>query len=76
MAHALNLRTIAEGVEDDARLACWRQLACDEVRGYLIARPMPGDQIAAFIREHEVCVSPSATPPDSPGSLSLATGRA
>jgi EAL domain-containing protein (putative c-di-GMP-specific phosphodiesterase class I) len=76
MAHALNLRTIAEGVEDEATLACLRQLECDEVRGYLIAKPMPGDQVAAFICEHAVCVSPLATPPESRGSLSLATGRA
>jgi EAL domain-containing protein (putative c-di-GMP-specific phosphodiesterase class I) len=76
IARALSLRTIAEGVEDDATLACLRQLECDEVQGYLIARPMPGDEVAAFICEHAVCVSPSATPPESRDSLSLAAGRA
>ncbi|CAE6813348.1 hypothetical protein R75465_05498 [Paraburkholderia aspalathi] len=51
MAHALGLRTIAEGVEDETTLACLRRLECDEVQGYLIARPMPEDQVAAFICE-------------------------
>ncbi|WP_172169368.1 EAL domain-containing protein [Paraburkholderia elongata] len=68
--------TIAEGVEDEATLACLRRLECDEVQGYLMAKPMPEDQVAAFICEHAVCVSPSASPPESRGSLSRATGRA
>lgn len=76
MAHALNLRTTAEGVEDEATLACLRRLECDEVQGYLMAKPMPEDQVAAFICEQAVCVSPSATPPESRGSPSRATGRA
>ncbi|SIO70970.1 PAS domain S-box-containing protein/diguanylate cyclase (GGDEF) domain-containing protein [Burkholderia sp. GAS332] len=70
MAHALNLRTIAEGVEDEATLASLQQLQCDEVQGYLIAKPIPADQVAAFICEHAVCVSASAPPPESRGSLS------
>ncbi|MNW11213.1 Phytochrome-like protein cph2 [compost metagenome] len=52
MAHALNLRTIAEGVEDEATLACLQQLECDEVQGYLIAKPMQEEQLATFIREY------------------------
>ncbi|CAE6799023.1 bifunctional diguanylate cyclase/phosphodiesterase [Paraburkholderia haematera] len=55
MARALNLRTTAEGVEDETTLACLRQLECDEAQGYLIARPMPEDQVAAFICEYAVC---------------------
>ncbi|UVL00804.1 EAL domain-containing protein [Pseudomonas sp. B21-048] len=39
--HALNLRTIAEGVEDEATLVYLQQLECDEVQRYLIAKPMP-----------------------------------
>ncbi|WP_240975188.1 EAL domain-containing protein [Paraburkholderia aromaticivorans] len=52
MARALNLRTIAEGVEDEVTLACLRRLECDEVPGCLMVRLMPGDQVAAFICEH------------------------
>ncbi|WP_248802934.1 EAL domain-containing protein [Pseudomonas sp. MWU13-2100] len=52
MAHALNLCTIAEGAEDEATRACLQQLECDEVQGYLIAKPMVEDQAATFIREY------------------------
>ncbi|MOA55030.1 Phytochrome-like protein cph2 [compost metagenome] len=52
MAHALNLHTIAEGVEDQATLDYLQQLGCDEIQGYLIARPMPAEQVAAFICQY------------------------
>jgi diguanylate cyclase (GGDEF)-like protein/PAS domain S-box-containing protein len=41
MAHGLNMRTIAEGVEDESHLVPLREYSCDEVQGYLFARPMP-----------------------------------
>jgi diguanylate cyclase len=39
---SLDLRVVAEGVEDDATLDELRRLQCDEVQGYLIG---PGDGI-------------------------------
>lgn len=40
MAHALNLRTTAEGVETHAQAAYLAERGCDELQGYLIGRPM------------------------------------
>ncbi|TWI69526.1 PAS domain S-box-containing protein/diguanylate cyclase (GGDEF)-like protein [Pseudoduganella lurida] len=40
LAHSLNLRTIAEGVEDETQLASLRENGCDEIQGYLYGRPM------------------------------------
>lgn len=40
MAHALDQQVIAEGVERPEDLALLRQLSCDAVQGYLLARPM------------------------------------
>ena len=40
MAAALELRTVAEGVEEPSQLEAIRELGCDRVQGYLLARPM------------------------------------
>jgi diguanylate cyclase (GGDEF)-like protein len=41
MAHSLDMSVIAEGVESDKHLQLLRQMHCDMVQGYHIARPMP-----------------------------------
>jgi diguanylate cyclase (GGDEF)-like protein len=48
MAHELGLRVLAEGVEDGATRALLTRLQCDEIQGYLIARPMPARDLAAW----------------------------
>ncbi|HST44630.1 MAG TPA: EAL domain-containing protein [Luteimonas sp.] len=40
LAHSLKLRVVAEGVETDAQASALRGLACDEIQGYLISRPL------------------------------------
>ncbi|GHC02740.1 sensor domain-containing protein [Thermomonas carbonis] len=47
MAHALQLQTVGEGVETDAQLQWLRANGCDEVQGYLLARPAPFSEILA-----------------------------
>ena len=50
MAKKLNMTLVAEGVET---LEEWRQverLGCDQVQGYLTARPMPGAEIPDWFR--------------------------
>ncbi|AEF98608.1 putative bifunctional diguanylate cyclase/phosphodiesterase [Methylomonas methanica] len=49
MAHTLNLRVIAEGVENQEMLHYLSSCQCDEVQGYHFAKPMPPDAFAAFI---------------------------
>jgi EAL domain-containing protein (putative c-di-GMP-specific phosphodiesterase class I) len=46
MAHALNLRVVAEGVETPAQAACLLKHGCDLLQGYWIGRPMPLEQLA------------------------------
>ena len=41
MAGVLGMRTVAEGVETERELAVIRAIRCDEVQGYLVARPLP-----------------------------------
>ncbi len=40
LAHALGLRVVAEGVENERQRELLLQLGCDELQGYLFARPM------------------------------------
>ena len=41
MARTLGLRVVAEGVETDrAARSCSMQMGCDELQGYLFAKPM------------------------------------
>jgi diguanylate cyclase (GGDEF)-like protein len=41
LAHDLDLRVVAEGVEDQGTLDLLRSLGCDAVQGYLMGRPVP-----------------------------------
>jgi EAL domain-containing protein (putative c-di-GMP-specific phosphodiesterase class I) len=59
MAKKLRVKAVAEGVETAEQLQFLKQLDCDYVQGYLIARPMPGNELMAFVQENlqeEVCV--------------------
>jgi PAS domain S-box-containing protein len=46
MAHGLKLRVVAEGVESVEQLDFLRTNGCDEVQGYLLSVPLPGDEFA------------------------------
>jgi EAL domain-containing protein (putative c-di-GMP-specific phosphodiesterase class I) len=46
LAHSLKLKVVAEGVETRAQLDFLRDHACDEMQGYLLARPMPAADCA------------------------------
>ena len=49
MAHGLNLKVIAEGVEDEEHLVHLRNYSCDEVQGYLFARPMSPEKFMDMV---------------------------
>jgi EAL domain-containing protein (putative c-di-GMP-specific phosphodiesterase class I)/FixJ family two-component response regulator len=53
MAHHLGMRTVAEGVEDLDDWRLLRGMGCDLAQGYFIARPMPGEAVAGWLREWE-----------------------
>ncbi|NES98735.1 MAG: EAL domain-containing protein, partial [Desertifilum sp. SIO1I2] len=57
MAHSLNLKVIAEGVETDAELAVLRQNQCDAIQGYLFSRPIPASEFEVFLNTHKTLYS-------------------
>ena len=49
LAHALGLRVIAEGVEEEAQRALLESMGCDEIQGYLFSRPRPPEEIPPLL---------------------------
>jgi EAL domain-containing protein (putative c-di-GMP-specific phosphodiesterase class I) len=49
LTHALGLRMVAEGVEDEPTLDILRDLGCDLVQGWHLGRPMPAAEFEGFI---------------------------
>ena len=49
LTHALGLRMVAEGVEDEPTLVVLRELGCDLVQGWHLAHPMPAAAFEGFV---------------------------
>jgi EAL domain-containing protein (putative c-di-GMP-specific phosphodiesterase class I) len=49
MSHRLGLQVTAEGVETEAQLAMLRLYNCDMVQGFLLARPMPLEDVSGYL---------------------------
>ena len=50
MAKSLNLKVIAEGVEDEAQMSFLRAHHCDEIQGYYFSKPLAVDEVADKLR--------------------------
>ncbi|ROO32485.1 phosphodiesterase [Salinisphaera orenii YIM 95161] len=49
LAHALELRAVAEGIETESQAERLRQLGCDYMQGFYIGRPMPVDKLRDWL---------------------------
>ncbi len=49
LGHNLKLRVVGEGVETDDVFATLREAGCDLAQGYLLARPMPAEQLRGWL---------------------------
>jgi diguanylate cyclase (GGDEF)-like protein len=49
LAHRFGLSVVAEGVEDQALLSVLRDMECDQVQGYGIAKPMPARDFSSWL---------------------------
>jgi diguanylate cyclase (GGDEF)-like protein/PAS domain S-box-containing protein len=50
MAHSLELKVVAEGVETQAQMDFLKSQNCDEIQGYLISRPVEASAFAELLR--------------------------
>ncbi|MDR6552734.1 EAL domain-containing protein [Paenibacillus qinlingensis] len=51
MAHNLDLKVIAEGVETKEQLQFLSQRECNEAQGYLFSRPVPAKEMTSIIKQ-------------------------
>ena len=52
LARTLGIAVVAEGVETEAQREFLCGIGCDVLQGYLISRPQPATDFAAFVRGH------------------------
>ncbi|MBI2380547.1 MAG: EAL domain-containing protein [Gammaproteobacteria bacterium] len=52
LAHTLNLRVVAEGVENLNQLEFLKARGCDEIQGYYFSRPLDAEACEEFLRRH------------------------
>jgi diguanylate cyclase (GGDEF)-like protein len=52
MGKSLKMRVVAEGVQTDTQADLMKELDCDEMQGFLIARPMSASDIEAFLSDY------------------------
>ena len=53
MAHALQMKVVAEGIEDEEQLAMLRDFGCDIGQGYLFSKPITAKEMETLIEtEH------------------------
>lgn len=50
MAHSLDLRVVAEGVDCQEHVEILRGMGCDEVQGFIFGAPVPGGRFRAWLR--------------------------
>ncbi len=53
LARKLGMKIVVEGVETRADWDLVKSLGCDLAQGYFIARPMPGNELKAWLEEWE-----------------------
>jgi diguanylate cyclase (GGDEF)-like protein/PAS domain S-box-containing protein len=51
MAHNLNLKVIAEGVETKEQMEYLRRERCDEIQGYIFSKPVTPEEVSEMVRQ-------------------------
>jgi diguanylate cyclase (GGDEF)-like protein len=61
LAHSLNLRMVAEGVETEVAYSELQRLGCDQAQGYFMSRPVPAAELDHWLesRRSEAATRPA-----------------
>ena len=53
MAHRLGIEVVAEGIETEQQLRLMIGIGCDYGQGFYFCRPLPVDDVEAFVNQHD-----------------------
>jgi len=59
LGHALNLKVVAEGVEEASSAQMLADLGCDLIQGYLVSKPLPSGQFTDWMTARTTSVAPA-----------------
>jgi diguanylate cyclase (GGDEF)-like protein len=60
LGHALGLKVVAEGVEDEVTLARLEEIGCDRAQGHFFSKPIPPIEFMRWISRYENRISAAA----------------
>jgi EAL domain-containing protein (putative c-di-GMP-specific phosphodiesterase class I) len=61
LAHNLNLKVVAEGVETAEQMSYLRLQGCDEMQGYYFSRPLSAEEFVQILAERKTLALPETT---------------
>ncbi|MDB5933810.1 MAG: phosphodiesterase [Massilia sp.] len=61
LAHALDMKVVAEGTETKEIWDALQRLGCDEAQGYYISEPVPGDAFQSWLEQAPWALAPALT---------------
>ncbi len=53
MIKDMNMKIVAEGIEDKKTLQLFEEMGCDYIQGFYFSKPLPKDEFIRFIKEHK-----------------------
>jgi len=71
MAHSLQLKVVAEGVETKEQFEFLRSLGCDQIQGYYFSKPIPASEIVMLLYKtmtREAAANPPVAEVEAPGA--------
>jgi diguanylate cyclase (GGDEF)-like protein len=56
LAHGMNLKVIAEGVETLEQFNLLKTMSCDEIQGYLLSKPVDAESVTKLLEQKTACL--------------------
>lgn len=63
LAHSLDMKVVAEGVENEAQLSYIAGLECDIAQGYIFSKAIPGEEISDVLKNYSFDTPAEASRP-------------
>ena len=76
MAHNLGLEVVAEGVETAEAMNYLKAIGCDRIQGYLVSKPVPAEQLTAWLSALEALPRPAPRQPGRSDAVQIAAPAA